>query len=409
MAKEHDIARSNEMDSGWSLWRRDSVVASEADLGDLVKGHHEVIVAVPVAYCTTFSQMLPTEDDSVFEDMVFAQIEKRGLADSAGRNKPFDFHVVEKKDGRTLLSVDVLSAELPEAWCISEVAAYFPSARLLNSPAENDIMLWREHGRLVMAASVHGRITGTIQLSASDKLDAALAQEVNLISLSLQGDGSVGENPRLVLLGDFSGDDRSDFEKSLVMSAEHHSAAVHRLEADALERMAKLLPLPVKEERNRKKRAHKRNAVVMAVCATYLVVGAILWLYAQHTRKNIEDLEQQVEANRPGVRKIEEAARRWQELAPAFDLKRYPLVQLNEVTRLMPPTGVLIREFETKGASVRIRGQARDAQIAFQFEEDLKSSGFLKQYQWNMPQPKVDKNNTATFEIQGELNYAASE
>lgn len=403
MAKDYDIALPNEMDSGWSLWRQGRVIAGEADLGDLLKSRHDVIVAVPVAYCTTFSQMLPTQDDSVFEDMVFAQVEKRGLAETAGRGIPFDFHKVEEEGGRTLLSVDVLSSELPEAWCSSAAAAYFPSARLLGLPVENDVMLWREHGRLVLAASVHGRITATIQMGASDQLDGALAQEVNLISLSMQAEGSVGENPRLALLGDFSRDERSAFEKNLVMSVEHHPILVSRLGAGGAEHMDRLLPLPVRGERGRKQRAHKRNAVVMAVFALYAIIGTLLWVYSLQTKKKIENLEQQVEGNRPQVRKIEEAARQWQELAPAFDLKRYPLVQLNEVTRLMPPSGVLIREFETKGSSVRIRGQARDAQIAFQFEEDLKSSEFLGQYQWNMPQPKVEKNNTATFEIQGEL------
>ncbi|NOX99740.1 MAG: PilN domain-containing protein, partial [Verrucomicrobia bacterium] len=385
------------------------VIEGEKDLGDLVKRHHDVIVAVPAAYCSTFSQMLPTQDESLFEDMVFAQIEKRGLAEAAGRRVPFDFHVVEKNEGRTLLSVDVLSTDLPEHWCLAAAAAYFPSARLLNSPVESDIIIWREHGRLTMVVSVHGRITGTIQLSASEQVDAALAQEVNLLSLSFQADGSVGENPRLVLLGDFSQDDRAEFEKSLVMAAEYHQVPGPRLEADAADHMEELLPLPVKDGRKRKQRANKRNAVLMAVFVLYVAIGAGFWIYAQRTKQNIESLEQQVEVNRPEVRKIEEAARRWQELTPAFDLKRYPLVQLNEVTRLMPPTGVLIREFETKGTTVRIHGQARDAQIAFQFEEDLESSDFLKQYQWNMPQPKVNKNNTATFEIHGELNYAKSE
>jgi len=409
MAKEQDIARPNEMDSGWSLWRGDSVIASEMDVADLVKRHQDVVIAVPAAYCTTFSHMLPTQDDSVFEDMVFAQIEKRGLAENTGRSTPFDYHVAEKKEGHCLLSIDVLSGEMPEEWCVSDAAAYFPSARLLHASVESDVVLWREHGRLVLVSKVHGHVTGAIQLSASDKLDLSLAQEVNLLSLSLQADGSVGENPRLVVIGEDSSDERQEFENGLLMSVEFHPTSGPRLESDALAHMGKLLPLSVKKERARKQRVRKRSAVVMAVCVLYVIIGTGLWVYSQRTKQNIKNLKEQVEVNRPKVRQIEEAALRWQELAPAFDLKRFPLVQLNEVTRVMPPSGVLIREYETKGSSVRIRGQARDAQIAFQFEEDLKSSEFLKGYQWNMPQPKVDKNNTATFEIQGELSYAKSE
>lgn len=409
MAKEQDIARPNEMDSGWSLWSGGSVIASEEDLADLVKRHQDVVVAVPVNYCSTFSHRLPTQDETVFEDMVFAQIEKRGLAESTGRSTPFDFHVAEKKDGHSLLSVDVLSAEFPDAWCVSGAVAYVPTARLLHSSVESDVILWREHGRWVLVSKVHGQLTGSIQLSASDELDGALAQEVNLLSLSLQADGSVGENPRLLVLGDYSGDDRQDFENSLLLSVEFHPVSAPRLELDAARHIERLLPLSVKDDKARKQRMRKRSAVVMAVCVLYVIVGAGLWVYSQRTKQNIENLKEQVEANRPKVRQIEDAAQRWQELSPAFDLKRFPLVQLNEVTRVMPPSGVLIREYETKGSSVRIRGQARDAQIAFQFEEDLKSSEFLEGYQWNMPQPKVDKNNTATFEIQGELSYAQSE
>lgn len=385
------------------------MIASEMEVADLVKRHQDVVIAVPAAYCTTFSHMLPTQDDSVFEDMVFAQIEKRGLAENTGRSTPFDFHVAEKKEGRSLLSVDVLSGEMPEDWCVSEAVAYFPSARLLHASVETDVALWREHGRLVLVSKVHGHITGTIQLSSSDKLDMSLAQEVNLLSLSLQADGSLGENPRLVVIGDDPKDERLEFENSLLMSVEFQPASGPRLETDAAGHMGNLLPLSVKDEKARKQRVHKRSAVVMAVFVLYVMIGAGLWVYAQRTKQNIANLKEQVEANRPKVRQIEESAQRWQDLAPAFDLKRFPLVQLNEVTRVMPPSGILIREYETKGASVRIRGQARDAQIAFQFEEDLKSSKFLEGYQWNMPQPKVDKNNTATFEIQGELSYAQSE
>ncbi len=397
------------MDSGWSLWKGDAVVTSEQGLGELIKRRRDVIVAVPAAYCTTFSLALPTQDESVFEDMVFAQIEKRGLAESAGRSVPFDYYVVEKKGAGVLLSVDVLSSKLPDAWCVSAAAAFFPSARLLRPPVEHNIMIWSEHGRLVMAAIVHGRVSGAIQLSASDKLDTALAQEVNLLCLSLQADGSIGESSRLVVLGDFARGEGVDFGKNLMMPVEYCSPAVAGVEAEASEHMGKLLPLPVREGHRAKQKSHKRNAVIMALGVLYVVVGAALWIFSQRTEKNIANLEKEVEANRPEVRGIEEAASRWQELTPAFDFKRFPLVQLNEVTRLMPPSGVVIREFETKGSSVRIRGQARDAQIAFQFEEDLKSSKLMGQYQWNMPQPKVGKNNAASFEIQGELNYATSE
>ena len=112
---------------------------------------------------------------------------------------------------------------------------------------------------------------------------------------------------------------------------------------------------------------------------------------------------------RPEAEWVQTSSDRWRSLEPAIDLDYYPLVQLNQVTRGRPPSGVVIREFETKGRSIRIRGRARDAQLAFRFEEGLEANEALGAYQWNMPNPKVERDNSATFEIQGEWSYAQSE
>ena len=59
------------------------------------------------------------------------------------------------------------------------------------------------------------------------------------------------------------------------------------------------------------------------------------------------------------------------------------------------------RQFETRGTSVYVRGQARDVQLAARLKEEIEGDPAFSVYQWNMPNPKVDQNNTATFEIQG--------
>ena len=95
-------------------------------------------------------------------------------------------------------------------------------------------------------------------------------------------------------------------------------------------------------------------------------------------------------------------------MEPAIDTRRYPMVQLSEITALMPPSGVLIRKVETKiheiekntVNEIEITGDARDAQTATQFLEDLKSNARLGQFVWNMPVPSV-KDRVAAFKIQG--------
>jgi hypothetical protein len=99
---------------------------------------------------------------------------------------------------------------------------------------------------------------------------------------------------------------------------------------------------------------------------------------------------------------VRETAQRWKSYSPAVDPQRYPMFLLAEITRLMPGTGIVIREFEVKGTSIEIRGEARDAQIAFAFIEDFKKNKVLSRYTWTSPSPEV-KGTTATFRAQGKL------
>ena len=77
-------------------------------------------------------------------------------------------------------------------------------------------------------------------------------------------------------------------------------------------------------------------------------------------------------------------------------------MQLNDVTSVMPPSGIVLRKFEPKTTEIEIRGEARDAQTAFQFLEDIKKHRNLGRYEWSMPQPSV-REKTASFRAQGKL------
>lgn len=393
--------------SGWNLWEGGGVASTGRELADLAGKHGSIAVGVPSTLCSTFAVPVPTTDASLFENMVFAQIEKRGLGSGSLEETVFQFEVIEQEGNETLLSVDVLSRDFPDALCLPRAAGYGPAARLLKLPPDR-LMLWREHKRLILAANRNGRLTYAQALSTAPTLDAAAAQEVNLTCLSLQAEKLVPENPEILVAGWIAGDeDRDAFEKTLILSAEFTA------EPPAPEPRPELgdtfLPVSVRQARSRRASARNRNAIVIAALAVYAVAGALIWLWSQSIRTQIENLEAQVEETRPEVAVIQQTEQRWRELEPAIDLRYYPLVQLNEITKAMPGSGVLIREYETRGRSIFVRGQARDVQMAFRLVEDLKNSEAFATYDWNMPQPKVEQNNAATFNIQGEPRNAGTE
>jgi hypothetical protein len=88
-------------------------------------------------------------------------------------------------------------------------------------------------------------------------------------------------------------------------------------------------------------------------------------------------------------------------MQPALEPKLYPMVLMSQITAILPPSGVVIRKFQFKTDSIDMRGDARDASTAIQFLEELKKNKDLGRWDWNMPQPTVRDNKTASYNIQG--------
>jgi hypothetical protein len=398
-------------DRGWTLRSGRKAIAPEGrELAELAGNGADVVVGVPASLSTTFALKVPTTDATLFPGMVQSQIERRGMAHRGdGAVTPHQFRVVEQSGQETWLSVDVLAEEFPDALCLPRAAGYAPAGRLLKLP-EGRLLLWKEHNRLVLAANRHGHLTHLQVLSAEPVMSAGSAQEINLTTLSLQAEGLLDEAPELVVAGSLASqrsDGRTAFEKALLIPAEFQTEAPEAIAAPAID--DRFLPHPVSEARRRRITVRRRTLAGLAAAAIYVVAGAAIWIHAKKTETQIATLERQVEVTRPEVAEIQETEARWRELEPAFDLHYYPLVQLNEFTRVMPGSGVLVREFETKGRAIEIDGSARDVQMAFRLKEDLEKNPFFKAYTWNMPQPKVEKNNMATFQIQGQPKNEGSD
>ena len=150
--------------------------------------------------------------------------------------------------------------------------------------------------------------------------------------------------------------------------------------------------------------ASRSQLIRWTMLGSGLVVSLIFLAYAYlvSLERKAADIEQQVSLIREPAEAVREIAGRWKSYAVAVDSQRYPMFLLAEVTRLMPATGIVIRKFEVKGNEIEVRGEARDAQLAFQFIEDFKKNKALSRYTWTNPRPEV-KGTTATFRAQGKL------
>lgn len=383
----------------WILHLDGAESASGEDLAELAAQRPNVVVGLPASCVSTFVVELPAVvDDGVLESMILAQVDKRGLGARGGAL--VDHELLGPGETGQIFAVRVVS-EMPRECLLETAAGYNTSAalRCAGLVAPSVAVLWREQGRLVLAVRAAGHDAHVQRLSGKPEIGAALAREVNLVLLGLDGESFFEKNPptEIVLLDEGSGGgDLEGFRSALSLPLRVESTP---LPAKPPARAA-LLPAEAKNRRRKRRNAMRAVAIVAVGLVAYAVVGTWIWKSANATKKEIESLERRIAILEPDVERVQAAKERWQALEPAFDKNHFPVVQLSRITAALPGSGVVVRDFRTSAETIRVRGQARDVQLANRLLEDLRSTEGFQRYQWSMPNPRVERNNTATFEIQ---------
>jgi hypothetical protein len=330
-------------------------------------------------------------------------LERRGLA----HPEDLAHHVLAQEGGETWLAVDALPAPFPEALLSPETVACAPAGRW-HRFAEGQVVVTREHGKWVLLAGKGGQLAFAERLTGGHELDAALAREVNLAVLSLQASGLLGEEVEVTVWSRVPpGDaDARDFAAALAVPCRFTEAPAPDGPGPS-GASAPLLPRTVREARDRRARLAKLRLGLVAGLTLYGVLGVVLALWQKARADEAARLEAAVAANRPTATMVQTALDRARQLEPAYEKRFYPMRQLNEVARIMPPSGVVIQRFVTQDRNLRIEGLARDPQMAFQLKEDLEASPEFPGYTWEMNPPTVNQNNSAAFRLEGK--YAGAE
>lgn len=387
-------------DSGWMLVDRGRVLTRGETLAEVAGRRADVVIGLPASRLSTFCVSLPKTDPALYESMIFAQIEKRGLAASSRGETMFDFVPLRSEAAGAHFAVSVVPP-LDESWIMKLAAGYAPAAALRPAPA-GGARLWREQGRLIFGIYDGGEPVHVQALSGTTAAGVAAAQEISLLLLSLSGEETVAARLPTgieVAIDSLTGAEKAELEKSLSLPVTDFCEGVKTVTAPA--GRPRLLPAAVQRFRRSRSLGRKLAVVGAVLLAGYLVAASSLWIKGKTAVREIASLERQIAIVEPDVTRIQQISQRWDRLEPAFEKKWFPLVQLNGFTSALPGSGVVVREFRTTGRSVRVRGQARDVQLANRLLEDLRAMEAFSEYDWSMPNPKVEKNNTATFEIEG--------
>lgn len=384
---------------GWTIWEFISkqVPQLKQSVGNLaeITSLEKIIFALPVRYVFCLPLWLSTEDNTLLPDLIFTQLERRGLLTRSREETVMNYQTIKVEEGKTLVMALVLPAHLPETFLQQGASTYDISARFYPF-AENHLTLWREAGQLVAAFTYHKTLVHCQSLSAAE-VNVATLQELFCLYLELESERVVLEINGITLWGNFS-----SIEVQQIKTTFQVTPQVADLPAPCLpEQFFSLTPHAIqqtkifyaKEERNKK---ILKSALAGYALFLMLWIVQLLFFYGQAYW-----IRRDVKKNAILVQSLKDTAARWNALGTALQPDRYALEVLYQCASLLPKEGVRFTVFEVTDATVVLKGEATSAAAASAFSEKLNKNDQLMGYQWDMPPPQILPNDTAQFQITG--------
>jgi hypothetical protein len=368
-----------------------------ADYGDLSK---PVLVGLPATACRTIGLMLPQADHAILQEMVAAQLERRGLKGFGGAPPPFRFHILGHAGPNAIISVDVLAEPFPEELAVSNAENYAAALRLVQLPV-GQLVITEEQGELVIAANHQGKLFHSHVFAQRPAEAGQLAQEILFTRLGLESLAGFSGTTGVTLVGQWDADVVNDLRQVAALPVQ----VVDRLSPGHVDtrNWAALLPRSVSDARAAAASRRRWLAIGLLVAACYAVAIAFGIIYVRQREAIANDLAAQVEQTAAPAAEVKLTAARWKAMAANLEPKTYPMVVLQQVSELMPPSGINLREYEARMEEIKFRVDARDATTSGLFFEELKKHKNLSRYTWTMPQPQVRDNKTVSCRIQGKL------
>ncbi|HUF61923.1 MAG TPA: hypothetical protein VMN36_07590 [Verrucomicrobiales bacterium] len=370
---------------------------------DLRRAEGSVYIGVPSQHCRTLSLRLPAADPEDMRRMIHSQLERRGLTPRGEGRAAFEAWNLVSEDGESVMSVDVLSDALPRDLELRRASAYAAAARFFPLP-EGRAAVFAEEGRLVLAVGHRGCLAHGHVLSPQTRLTSELGREIEVSLLSLEEEGVLGAAEGVELWGTFPEQEveelRSGLRLSLTVRERPQPA---RPRGERLAGATALLPPRVRQSQRRRRLQKVQLAAVLLGLAAYGWLVVSLKKREGDLDQRIAGAEEQVAPTRAAAGAVRSTAERWRGLRDVIEPRRYPLLHLDHVARIMPEGGLVLRDFESKGAEVTLRGRARGAGEAFEFVRLLNADENARLFAWSMPEPQVAEDGSATFEIKGAM------
>jgi len=383
----------------WELWALGSgesarcLQVCSSPLDNRFSG--KTTLALPVAQVFCLPLWLNETDSKQFAGIISLQLELRGLKPRGNEPAVFDWTVVVQEGSRTLVTVGVLPASLPEEIQAESYDLFDLSARCLPLP-ESTLTLWMEHDRLVFAIT-HGKQLLYYQTLAEERISERVLQDLTCAMTALSTQGVLAPLRGVRLWTECNPAEVASLKAVLQLPVAPDERPSPGLPSTAW----KLRPGTVAAaKRAREVKRWQWRGFLIALAVYLLVIG---WFACQYflLSGKVSELRQWQGQHAKTLAMINETRATWKDLQPVVDENNYPLELLLHTAEAIPENQLHLTLFEAGGGHLRIKAEAKDFGAASKFEENLKNDPHFTGYSWDMGQPRLLPNDLAQLQITG--------
>jgi hypothetical protein len=381
-------------------WQRWDVTGGAARLlgadATLANGGGRRILAAPARQILASPLWIEGADPVLVAEAAKLELEVRGLLPRAQGMAGVSLRLLPQNE-RSLAVAAIFPPELPES-CPAKDAERFEASPLLLQLPEDAVTLWREDADIV------GAFTRGRDVVYWETIDRSVGAEelrawLGLICLRLQGEGVIAKPPRVVSW--VEGLPAARIAPAACAVEEHGgeipvSPSLERARFD-------WKPASAHMAGEQRRRREQMRTIGLGIAAFYVVVVAILVIYAGIVRWKSGHLAAEAARLRAEVEKFQPIARDWDVLAPSVEPEQFPLEILRGVVMAMPPDGIRLTRFTIEDGKVTAEGEANTFQMATDFTNSLGSSESLRGIPWESGTPEMQPNNTTRFSVTGTL------
>ncbi len=379
-------------ETGWEIWTRQgdgpftlanaTGISRAGDLTAIPNG--DLTLLFPVRALTAVPMRVTSDDDALFPDLAALHAERLGLRPDPMAGQLTDVFVVARAEENTaLLSVFLRppgDGDMPP----KGPKAFDLSARAF--PVTGDTLtLWKEFGRWVFGLYHQGKLVYCQATSVdASQPDASLAREIKLSLIQLAMQGMEIEPSRAVVWSS-----ATDLNPAALRD-------ILRIQVEVTPRPAPLTPSPLSkllpaDVRAARSAAQQRRNLITGIAAAVIAYLGIIGWFGYGLWKDVSETKKLLAAAEEAAPDAEEYnlhLAKWDELAPAIDLKNSPVDILNRIATCIPPnSGLRLKEADISASEIKLRGEAQQLQAVNTFSLRLTKHNELANFTWQTPEP----------------------